>query len=67
MVTITRNAQSVDCYGEWKPDSNCHCVFDDENLGGIYADGAESWTQAVEILTAHAARKHTVLIELSAC
>jgi len=67
MTEITRNGQTVQCYGEWREDSNCVCLFDDETLDGIYADGAESWIDAVEKLTAFALRMGTTLIELQAC
>ena len=66
-VTITRNGQTVDCFGEWREDSNCVCVFDDERLDGVYCDGGANWTEVVEELTAHAARNRTELVELSAC
>jgi len=64
--TITRNGQTVACYGEWEEDSNAHCVFEDENFDGPWCEGANSWTEAVEILTKYAAENGTVLIELSA-
>ena len=67
MTKITRNGQTVTCYGEWCEDSNCECVFDDETLDGIYADGGESWADVVEKLTEYAARMGTKLVELSAC
>jgi hypothetical protein len=50
-TTITRNGQTVNCYGPWQEDSNCSCIFEDEYLDGIWADGAANWTEAVEILT----------------
>jgi hypothetical protein len=67
MTEITRNGQTVQCHGEWREDSNCVCLFDDETLDGIYADGAESWIDVVEKLTAFALRMGTTLIELQAC
>lgn len=66
-VTIHRNGQSVDCWGKWEEDSNCQCVFSDERHDGIWADGAENWTEAVEKLTAYAERNNIELIELVAC
>jgi len=57
----------VDCYGEWREDSNCSAVFDDEFLDGIWADGANNWTEAVKELAAYAQRNGTTLIECSAC
>ena len=65
-VTITRNGQSVECWGSWHDDSNAACTFDDESFDGIWADGADNWTQVVEELTAYAKRHLTTLIELSA-
>ena len=65
-TTITRNGQTVCCYGQWREDTNCACLFDDEEFDGIYADGAKSWAEAVEILTAYAERVGTVLVELQA-
>ena len=65
-TTITRNGQSVDCYGEWREDSNAMCVFDDESFDGAYADGAANWTEVVEKLTDYAKRNGTELIEMTA-
>ena len=65
--SITRNGQKVTCYGEWKWDSNAECVFEDERCDGIFADGADNWTEVVEIMTAFAASRGTVLVEMSAC
>ena len=64
---ITRNGQRVECYGEWREDSNAACVFDDESLDGVYADGAKSWTEVVEVMTEYAKRNGTTLVEASAC
>ncbi len=64
---ITRNGQTVACYGVWHEDSNCFCVFDDEEFDGAYCDGADNWTEVVEELTAYAARNNTTLVELQAC
>lgn len=66
-TTITRNGQTVDCYGEWRDDSNASCVFDDESLDGIWADGAGNWTEVVEELTTYARREGTELVELVVC
>jgi hypothetical protein len=66
-ITITRNGQAVDCFGKWCPEtSNALAVFENEWLDGCYCDGAANWTAVVEELTAYAARKGTVLVELSA-
>jgi len=64
---ITRNGQEVDCYGEWEEGSNAYCVFEDEDLDGTWCEGADSWTEVVEILTQYAAERGTVLIQLEAC
>jgi hypothetical protein len=67
MKKITRNGQEVLCYGEWEEDSNAECVFENEALDGVWSEGADNWTQAVEILTAYAKANGTVLIQLGAC
>lgn len=66
-TTITRNGQKVDCYGEWKEDSNAFLIFDDESLDGIYADGADNWTEVVEKMTDYAKRHGTILVECQEC
>ncbi len=66
-VKITRNSQTVLCYGKWEEDSNAVCVFEDEDLDGTWCEGADNWTEAVEILTKYAAERGTVLIQLEAC
>lgn len=66
-TVITRNGQEVYCYGEWREDSNASCIFEDEWLDGIWAEGARTWTEAVEKVTAYAKRENTVLIEMIAC
>ena len=66
--TIERNGQAVECYGEWLEDSNAECIFDDEYLDGFYADGATSWEEAVEIVTAYADSKNGAsVIQMTAC
>ncbi len=59
----------VDCYGEWKDDSNCEAVFDDEWIDNIYCndDDCKNWTEVVKVLAAYAKRCNTTLIELSSC
>lgn len=64
---ITRNDQEVYCYGEWREDSNALCIFEDEELDGIWAEGAANWTEAVEKVTAYAQRVGTSLIEMVSC
>ncbi|MBK8989280.1 MAG: hypothetical protein IPM39_24985 [Chloroflexi bacterium] len=66
-LSITRNGQTVLCYGEWEEDSNAICVFDDEDFDATWCEGADNWTEAVEILTAYAKRNNTTLIQLEAC
>lgn len=65
--TIKRNGQAVECYGEWLEDSNAECVFDNEYLDGVFADGANSWEEAVETVTAYAKSKGTTVIQMTAC
>jgi hypothetical protein len=65
--TIVRNEQAVECYGEWLEDSNAECVFDNEYLDGVFADGANSWEEAVETVTAYAKSKGTTVIQMTAC
>ena len=66
-VTITRNGQTVSCYGKWEEDSNAMCVFEDEDFDGPWCEGADNWTEAVETLTAYAKKNGTALLELVAC
>jgi hypothetical protein len=65
--TIVKNGQAVECYGEWLEDSNAECVFDNEYLDGVFADGANSWEEAVETVTAYAKSKGTTVIQMTAC
>ena len=65
--TIVKNGQAVECYGEWHEDSNAECVFDNEYLDGVFADGANSWKEAVETVTAYAKSNGTTLIQMTAC
>lgn len=64
---ITRNGQTVLCYGDWEEDSNAVCVFENSALDGTWCEGADNWTEAVETLTAYAKRQGTTLIQLEAC
>lgn len=59
----------VECYGEWKDDSNASAVFDDEWIDNIYCndDDCQNWTEVVKVLAAYAKRCNTTLIELSSC
>jgi hypothetical protein len=65
--TIVKNEQAVECYGEWLEDSNAECVFDNEYLDGVFADGANNWEEAVETVTAYAKSKGTTVIQMTAC
>lgn len=65
-ITIVKNEQAVDCYGDWQEDSNAECIFDNEHLDGFFADGAKSWEEAVETVTAYAKSKGTTLIQMTA-
>ena len=67
MKVITRNGQAVECYGEFRDDSNFEVIFDNEDYDGIFADSATSWVDAVEKLTAYAKRIGTTVIEMTAC
>ena len=66
MRKITKNDQTVECYGTWDEDSNAGCVFDNEALDGYYCDGANSWEEVVDILTKYAQQHNATLIELTA-
>ena len=64
--TITRNGQAVEVYGKWDWDSNAHCGCDDERWDGVWAEGADDWHTAVEVVTSVAKSMGTTLIEMSA-
>lgn len=64
---IYYDGQLVTCYGEWYEDSNCYCLFDDEELDGYFTEGASSWEEAVRILGDYAKKHKTTVIELTAC
>lgn len=68
-VTIKRNGQKVDCYGDLDGgQNNAYAVFDDEFLDAPYCmdRGEQNWTEVVETLTAYAKRNDTELVELQA-
>ena len=67
--TITRNGQSVDCYGIWEWDSNAVCVWETDEGGedGYFVDGAKTWEEAVETMTAYTKRIGVKLVEMTAC
>lgn len=69
LTKITRNGQAVDCYGEYRLDSNVYCCFDDFEYDGVFfpdSDELPSWTSVVEHLTAYAKREGIELVELQA-
>jgi hypothetical protein len=69
MSTISRNGQTVYCYGTLaEGTNNCYAVFEDELLDDVYCmdEGETTWTQVVETLTAYAQRHGTELVELQA-
>ena len=68
-TTITRNGQTVDCFGDIAGGfNNCYAVFEDEWLDGPYCmnNGERNWTDVVETLTAYAKRNNSELVELQA-
>ena len=68
-ITITRNGQEVDCYGDFEETSNVSIVCDNDRWDGIYCndDGCTNWTEVVNVLTKWAASKGTEVVELGAC
>jgi len=68
--TIIRNGQSVSCFGKWRSDSNAMCVwsFEDGFVDtGCFADGADTWEEAVEKMTVYTQRIGATLDEMQAC
>jgi len=67
-VKITRNGQTVDCYGSFDPENNVMALFDDEWFDDPYCidRGEQNWTEVVETLTLYAKRNKTELVELQA-
>lgn len=66
-MKITKNGQTVDCYGEFHLNNNYLCTFEDEECDGVYADGAESWEEVVDKMTQYALEAETELVEMVAC
>ena len=67
---IKRNGQEVVCFGPWHPNSNAVVVGDWANgleMEEIWADGADNWTDAVEQVTAWAARNGHTVMEMTSC
>ncbi len=68
--TITKNGQSVSCFGKWRKGSNAACVwsFADGYVDtGYFADGADTWAEAVEKMTAYTKKIGATLDEMQAC
>ncbi len=57
----------IDCYGEWRWDSNCSVAAEPEWLDGIYADGGKDWEAVAKELAAWAQRADGIIVELVAC
>ena len=67
-VKIKREGMVVHCYGEWREDSNCMALFDDERFDGPYiGEGEANWSEVVSKLAAYAKRNGVELVELQAC
>ena len=68
-VIKIKDHPDVECYGEWKDDSNASAVFDDEWIDNIYCndDDCKNWTEVANVLAAYAKRCNTTLVELSSC
>ena len=65
-INVGNGHPPVDCFGEWREDSNAFCCFDNEDLDGVYADGGANWTEVAKELAAYAQRNGTTLVELQA-
>ena len=66
MQKITKNGQTVDCYGEYRENNNYLCIFEDEELDGVYSEIVNSWEEAVDVFTQFALENDTELVEVSA-
>ena len=69
-MKMTRNGQTVQCYGEMRPGQNCLVVGDYEDgteLEEFCCDTFEDWPTAVEALTLWANRIKAEIMEISAC
>lgn len=67
---IKRHGQEVVCFGSWHEDSNVLVVgdwADGTEMEEIWAEGAATWTQAVEIVTEWAAREGHTIMEMTSC
>jgi hypothetical protein len=64
-----RIIDGIDCFGEWREDSNAMIVGDDPDgneFSVIYADGADSWEDLIKILTTAPVFKGYDIAEISA-
>lgn len=62
--------RGVDCYGDWREDSNCAILGYDEfgnELEEMYADGASSWEDAVDKILKWADDAGVTVLELQEC
>jgi hypothetical protein len=69
-TVIKYKGKEVDCYGEWREDSNCLIVgdwADGSELEEFYCDGGENWTDVVRKLIDAPALEGAEIYELSAC
>lgn len=55
--------KGIDCYGEMYPEQNIEIICEDERYDGIYPDGFNTWTEAVDYLLEHHSKD---IVELSA-
>lgn len=61
---------AVECYGEWKDDSNALIIGTDEDgdaFEEVWAEGAETWDEAWYILEPWSERQRITIEELVAC
>ena len=64
------NGQEVHCFGVWRWDSNCLVVgtmVNGDEFEEIWAEGADSWVEAIKILEPWAKRIGLVIEELTTC
>jgi hypothetical protein len=61
---------AIDCHGEWHSDNNILVLgYDEEGneFEQIYADGADSWEDAVNKISKWADESGITVLELQAC
>lgn len=69
-MTDHTTIKGIDCYGPWRYDNNIAVLgYDEEGneFEQIYADGADSWEDAVNKLTKWADDVGITIVELQAC